>query len=146
MKYFSSIILIFAALIGFSPKNYAQTSNAIVVVVPYNSTITSLNSQEVANIFLARTNRFPNGEKTVPVELKNDEIKQKFYQQISGKTPRQLMSYWTALVFTGKGRPPRGYGDFQSLIQKLAGSDNAITYLTESQVTEQMRVVYRFES
>lgn len=30
-----------------------------------------------------------------------------FYREIAGKTLPQINSYWTTLIFTGKGKPPR---------------------------------------
>jgi len=119
---------------------YGQT----VVVVAKDSSISELNSQHVANIFLARTNRFPNGEKAAPIELKNQTAREGFYQQISGKSPRQLNAYWTTLVFTGKGKPPKGYPHSADLLFKLNNQSGAITYIADTQVTDEMKVVYRF--
>lgn len=53
MKAIFTLLLMF-----FGATAFAQT----VVVVPKNSKVKSLNDVDVANIFLARTNRFPNGE------------------------------------------------------------------------------------
>jgi len=137
MKYLLSLCLLLLSSVSFASEN-------LVVVVPKNSAITSLNNVDVANIFLARTNRFPNGDKSVPLELKTGELRTDFYKNISGKTPRQLMSYWTTLVFTGKGRPPKSYSNYEELKQKFANVHGAITYVDISQVTEEMRIVYKF--
>jgi len=119
---------------------HAQT----VVVVAKNSTIESLDDQHVANIFLARTNRFPNGEKANPIELQNNQKKMYFYQEISGKTPSQLNAYWTTIVFTGKGKPPKNYPAHDDIKISLKNQPGAITYLPLDQVTEDMKVVYTF--
>lgn len=130
--------LLTTLLIIFSASVFSQT----VVVVPKESMVNSLNAQEVANIFLARTNRFPNGEKSMPIELKDEEVRRIFYQNISGKSPKQLMAYWTTIVFTGKGRPPKGYINYEELMKRFEGG--AITYLELSRVTENMKIVYIF--
>ncbi len=132
--------IITALLICFCSAVYSQT----VVVVPTDSMVKSLSDLDVANIFLARTNRYPNGEKSIPIELKNDILREMFYQNISGKTPKQLTAYWTTLVFTGKGRPPKGYMTNNELMHKFEMDSGAITYLDETQVTNNMRVVYSF--
>ena len=116
----------------------------VVVVVNKDSLITSLNDLQVANIFLARTNRFPNGEKSKPIELKKGDARSHFYQNISGKTPKQLTAYWTTLVFSGKGRPPKGFTDYNELLKTFDLESGAITYLELGQVTENMRIVYAF--
>lgn len=117
----------------------------IVVVVPKSSETQKLNSSEVANIFLSRTNRFPNGDRSYPIELKGHGIRSHFYESISGKTPNQLSAYWTTLVFTGKGRPPKSYQDVNKLIDHMRNDPRAIAYLNKEQVTETMKIVYTFD-
>ncbi|MCP5208524.1 MAG: hypothetical protein H7A01_15060 [Hahellaceae bacterium] len=122
----------------------AAVSGEIGVVVSNKSEINNLSSQEVANIFLGRTNRYPNGAKSIPVELRGNNLRSSFYQSISGKTPTQLSAYWTTLVFTGKGRPPEGYRDLKDLILSMEQKPESITYLDEEQVTDAMKIVYSF--
>lgn len=119
-------------------------SGKIVVVVSKDSDIEALDNQQVANIFLARTRMFPNGNKAVPIELKNNEIRNRFYNEISGKTASQLNAYWTTLVFTGKGKPPKSLSNSDKLILQLLDQPGAISYVLDNQVNEKMKVVYRF--
>lgn len=134
MKYLS-LLLLFSCLNSFGNT---------VVVVDKNSPIEQLTSQEIANIFLARTTRYPNGKKAIPLELRNTEIRDDFYTKISGKTSRQLKAYWTTLIFTGKGKPPKGYQNSDALLSTLKTKVGAIAYLSDSQITQGMKVVYRF--
>ena len=113
------------------------------VVVADDSPIDSLEEMEVASIFLAKTNRFPNGDRAMPIELKDNPVRSDFYREVSGKTPSQLNSYWATLVFTGKGKPPRGYRDKQEFVQQLEHLPGAISYLPADQVQPGMKVVFR---
>ena len=135
------LLYILASFVIFY-NNSAQSS--VVVVVAKSSTIEVLNLNQVANIFLARTSRFPNGEKSIPVEFVYGEYREEFYVNISGKSAKQLMAYWTTLVFTGKGRPPKGYKELENLMAVLPLKSNYITYLDSSLVTKDMKVVFRF--
>lgn len=119
-------------------------SDQIVVVVSKSSDIENLQDKQIANIFLTRTNRFPNGKKAIPIEISNGNLRDVFYQEISGKSPTQLMAYWTTLIFSGKGKPPRGYSDLNSLISRLHKNPNSISYLSLTQVTDDLKIVYRF--
>lgn len=129
---------------GLLSAFHCSASGNIVVVVSKNSSVETLNSSQVANLFLSRTNYFPNGERSVPVEFSQSKFKDEFYQIIAGKSSKQLMAYWTTLVFTGKGRPPKAYRDLQPLIQSLLAEKSFITYLDIKLVTDDMKVVYRF--
>jgi len=114
----------------------------LLVVVAKDSPIESLSEHEVANIFLAKTNRLANGSRVIPLELKGLGQKTNFYYKISGKSPAQMNSYWATLIFTGKGRPPREFRLLEQLLRELADNPEAITYLPPGQIDSSVRVVY----
>lgn len=116
----------------------------LVVVVDKQSTLEQLNQREVANIFLSKKTSMKNIGRVYPVELNNSSYKEDFYQKISGKTLPQVNSYWTTLIFTGKGKPPRNMSDFNQLVEELKNNPDSITYLPADKITENMKVVYVF--
>jgi len=121
-----------------------SSHSQMVVVMAKNAEVQKLDNQHVANIFLTRTNRFPNGLKAIPIELKSSDIRANFYEEISGKNPTQLMAYWTTLIFSGKGKPPKGYKNMSDLISRLENNLGCISYLSLAQVTDDLKIVYRF--
>jgi len=116
----------------------------LVVVVSKDSAIEFLQQEQVENIFLSKTNRFPNGDRAVPIEIRGDDSRIDFYRKIADKTPTQLSAYWTTLVFSGRGKPPKGLKDLASLLSRLEQTQGAISYLDESQITSNLKVIYRF--
>ena len=112
------------------------------VVVHPDSGIEKLSGEQVASIFLGKTNRFPNGALAQPMEVNNVELREHFYESISGKSLSQLRSYWATLVFTGKGRPPQVLGDVDQIVQQFPGERGLITYVPQDQITASMKVVY----
>lgn len=121
-----------------------QVQAEMVVVVNKDSPITSLELRDVANIFLAKSSHLESGERLMPIELDDDAARARFYKMICGKNLAQLNSYWTTLIFTGKGKPPRGLSSMRRLIELIDQDVHTITYLPEEAVTEQMRVVHSF--
>jgi hypothetical protein len=115
-----------------------------LIVVAKDSPIEKLDAKNVADIFMARTTRFPNGDKALPLEIKGNEMREGFYQQLSGKSSAQLNAYWTTLIFTGKGKPPATIATPDELAVKLTGDKGSISYLAAEQLTDNMKVVYRF--
>ena len=67
-----------------------------------------------------------------------------FYRQLMGRSPEQMRAYWTRLIFTGQGKPPREVTSAQELIT-LLGSGNYIGYLPVDALTSQLQVLYRLE-
>lgn len=123
----------------------ATTVNAeILVVVGKASTIENLSEQDVANIFLARTNRLADGNRVITLKLTDQHYEPGFYYKISGKNASQINAYWTTLIFTGKGKPPKECADRKKLLEELARHPEAIAYISSEQLTDQMKVVYKF--
>ncbi len=124
---------------------FATTLNAeILVVVGKASPIENLNEQELANIFLAKTNRLADGSRITPLKLSEQNYEYNFYYKISGKNPSQLSSYWTSLIFTGKGKPPKEYRDRKKLVEELSNNPGAMAYIVAEQLSDQMKVIYTF--
>lgn len=123
----------------------ASASHAeLVVVAGKGSPIGKLGEREVADIFLARTSHLVDGSRVKPVELRESAYKATFYREISGKTLPQINSYWTTLIFTGKGRPPLSIDEVSRLIELLNSDPHAIAYLPLGQIGESLKVLYVF--
>lgn len=116
----------------------------IAIVAGKASPLEKLSEREVADIFLARTTQLPDGSRVKPVELRESTYKADFYRGISGKTLPQMSSYWTTLIFTGKGRPPKGIDALGGLIEQLNRDPHAVAYLPASQIGDSLKVLYIF--
>ncbi|MCU7930193.1 MAG: hypothetical protein KZQ90_05290 [Candidatus Thiodiazotropha sp. (ex Codakia rugifera)] len=116
----------------------------IAIVVPVNSPINTLSKKEVSNLFLSRTNRLENGKKAILIEIRDYRLRDTFYRLISSKTPTQLKYYWTTLIFSGKGKPPRSFSSKENMIDYMKRHTTAISYLDSSDITPDMKEVLRF--
>lgn len=119
------------------------TANAgVVVIVSADSTIEQLNKGDVSDIFLAKKSSFPNGASAVPVDqAENSADRESFHEMVTGMSGRQLKSYWSKLVFSGKGEPPKEVSDAE-IVSEVAGDPSKIGYVDSSRVTDSVRVVY----
>jgi hypothetical protein len=114
----------------------------IAVVAGKASPIDKLDAREVADIFLAKTSYFRDGSHVTPIELRENPFRASFYRNISGKTLPQINSYWTTLIFTGKGKPPRNVEVLERLVEQLETNPDTITYLPLEQVSGTLKVLY----
>lgn len=130
------------ALVFFllAPVSHAE----LAVVAGRDSPIEKLGEREVADIFLAKVSHLADGSRVKPVELRDSAYKADFYRGISGKTLPQINSYWTTLIFTGKGKPPRGVDEVERLIEVLNNDPHAIAYLPLGQTRASLKVLYIF--
>lgn len=134
----NSLKTIVAALLLMS----AHAAAEMAVVVSENAPITALSSRDIAGIFLAKTKYFPDGSRAVPMEMEEDHLKSDFYKFLAGKTPAEVNAYWATLVFTGKGKPPKGFNSRDEYLRQLEDLPGAIGYLPEDEVPSTMRVVH----
>ncbi len=102
----------------------------LIVVVSNKSTLTALSEQQIADIFLGRAAYFPGGGSAIPVDLPEDAAaRSEFYRRITGKSSSQMKAYWSKLIFTGRGQPPREVQDPAAIKRALAETPNAIGYM-----------------
>jgi len=120
----------------------AARAEDVVAVVSAKSLITSLNAAQVADIFLGKTNRFPDGSPAVPIDLAEDAPeRERFYAQYTGKSPAQVKAYWSKIIFTGRGQPPRQASTGREMRKLVAENPNAIGYIDPSLVDSSVRVL-----
>ncbi|SRR5258706_9510870 len=114
----------------------------VVAVVSAKSPITSLASNQVADIFLGKTSRFPDGSLAVPIDQQEDSpAREKFYAQLTGKSPAQMKAHWSRIIFTGRGQPPREVSSNAEAKKTIAANPNAIGYIDLSQVDASVKVL-----
>jgi len=120
----------------------AARAEDVVPVVSAKSPITSLNAAQVADIFLGKTNRFPDGSPAVPIDLSEESPeRERFYAQYTGKSPAQVKAYWSKIIFTGRGQPPRQASTGREMRKLVAENPNAIGYIDPSLVDASVRVL-----
>jgi ABC-type phosphate transport system substrate-binding protein len=114
----------------------------VVAVVSSSSSITALSDAQLAEIFLGKVSRAPNGMRIVPIDQAEDSVeREQFYARIAGRSAAQMKSYWSKIIFTGRGQPPQAINNVVELRRRIAGDPSAIGYIEASQVDDSLRVV-----
>jgi ABC-type phosphate transport system substrate-binding protein len=113
-----------------------------VAVVSAKSTVTTLRRNQLAEIFLGKTAHFPNGTQAVPIDQsEGTPARDEFYTWITGKSAAQMKAYWSRIIFTGRGQPPRSVPNSTEARKLVAANPNAIGYIEPKLVDETLRVV-----
>ena len=134
-----SIVLLAAAL--------PAAAQEVVAVVSARSPVTALNPTQVADIFLGRSTRFPDGTQAVPIDqAEESELRDRFYSTYAGKSPSQVKAHWAKIIFTGRGQPPRQVGNSQEAKKLIAENPHAIGYIDSRHVDTSVRVLAALES
>jgi len=83
-------------------------SAEVAVIVSASNGNTSLDQDTIARVFLGKSKNFPDGSQAVPVDQNSGSAtREAFSSTVLGKSSSQLKAYWSRLIFTGKGTPPK---------------------------------------
>ncbi len=120
----------------------ATASAEIVVIVSTHASVTALNVVQVSDIFLGKTGNFPDGDAVIPIDQADGStIRQEFYAKTTGKSPELLKAYWSKLIFTGQGEPPREVADSEKIKKLVANNPHYIGYIDKSAVDASVKTV-----
>jgi ABC-type phosphate transport system substrate-binding protein len=116
----------------------------VAVIVHPSSGVTSMTEDEVSRLFLGKSKSFPSGAQAVPVnQNEGSAARDKFNETICKKNASQYKAYWSQLVFTGKGTPPKDAGDNAAVKALIAANPNMIGYIDATAVDASVTVVYK---
>lgn len=114
-----------------------------VVVVSAKSPVAALGLNQVKDIFLGRTPTYPDGFQAIPIEHPDgSELKNAFHSKVTHKSRAQLKAYWSRLVFSGSGTPPKEVPNAEVMKQLIALNPNLIGYVNRALIDNSLKVVY----
>lgn len=132
--------LIVAATLAVSFSSFAEVS---VVVHPSNAS--SIDKEAVSRIFLGRMKSFDGGGEAVPLaQSEGSPARTEFNDKVIGKSDSQLKAYWSKLVFTGKGTPPKEVVSDAEIIKLVSENPAMIAYVDSGSVNSSVKVVLTF--
>jgi ABC-type phosphate transport system substrate-binding protein len=113
-----------------------------VAVVSARSTVATLTRDQVADIFLGKASRFPDGSPAVPIDqAEGSAARDEFYFKFAGKSPAQVKAHWSKIIFTGRGQPPREVASSTEAKKRIAENPSAIGYIDSSVVDGSVRIL-----
>lgn len=136
-----SVVMLIAALslIIFS----ATAISDVAVIVNPDSRVSSLSKNDIKALFLGKKATFPNGNEALAVDQEDGSApKAVFLKDVVNKNSSQLAAYWSQLIFSGKGTPPKTLKDDAAVKDYVASTPGAIGYVDSSAVDGSVTVVY----
>lgn len=133
-------------LVGSMSLTGLTAGQELVVVVHKDNPTNTLTRSQLIDLYMGKYVAFPDGSKAQPLDIENDEVtKEQFYQALVGMPLNRVNAYWSRVKFSGRARPPVAQEDQEAVLEFLYASDSAIAYIHESNVTDNVKVVYRFD-
>lgn len=125
------------AIIASALATTSTIACAEVAVIINAGSSAAPSQSDVANIFLGKDASLRG------IDQKGwNEAKETFYSKLTNKSESQLKSYWSALVFTGKGQPLQGVDDDASVVEMVGREANVIGYVDKATINNKVKVLF----
>ncbi|MDP5149371.1 phosphate ABC transporter substrate-binding protein [Rheinheimera baltica] len=123
--------------------SFGVQADIAVIVNPANANVVS--ADDLNRLFLGRASSFADGSKATPLNLSEGQVaRDEFDSKVLNRSSAQLKAYWSKLVFTGKGTPPKEMADDAAVKAAVAADPNAISYISSGSVDGTVKVVTTF--
>ena len=120
-------------------------SAEIAVIVSSNNSNSNISTADISKVFLGKSKSFPDGTQAIAIDQNdNSAARDEFNDKVLGKSSSQLKSYWSRLIFTGKGTPLKQVANDAAIKAAVAGNPAMIGYIDASAVDGTVKVVAKF--
>jgi ABC-type phosphate transport system substrate-binding protein len=124
--------------VGYSAMSLSQ----VAVVVGAKSAATALNAEQVAGLFLGKSDHLPGvGTGLLLDQPESSPTRELFYTKVTGKSSAQVKATWSRLVFSGQGVPPKMIENSEAVKKTVTTHPNALGYIEKSAVDSTVKVL-----
>lgn len=137
---FIKLMLALSVLLGTLGSAAARAE--LAVIAHPDTAVAGISPGELSRIYLGKTGTLPNGERVTAIDqAEGRPTREKFYRSVVGMNPRELKSYWSKLMFTGKGKPPQSVADDRAMRDWVAGHPGSLGYIDGGAVDSSVKVL-----
>lgn len=122
----------------------SAAASAEVAVIVHPSNANALDKTAITRIYTGKAKSFPDGKQVVPINQADGGTTDAFNKSVLNKSTSQLRAYWSKLIFTGKGAPPKVVNSEAEVIELVSSNPNIIGYIDAASVNDSVKVVAKF--
>ena len=135
----TTALISFALMLTFSFNSYGE-----VAIIVNKDNQNELSKAQIKRIFLNKIKSFSTGASITTAGLKSDDpVTAEFYDKVLGKSASQVKAYWSKILFTGTGTPPKEFKLSSDVINMVQTDVSAIAFVDASTVTDDVKVILK---
>jgi len=113
-----------------------------VVVASAKSSIGKQSAEDISNLYLGKVSELPGAGAITAFNLpEGNGVRDDFFNDTAKKAPAALKAYWSRMIFTGQGQPPKSLADSAEVKRMLNGNPKAVGYIEKSAVDATVKVI-----
>lgn len=123
-----------------------SASADIFVIVNRANPVQNLTNKELVDIYMGRKRVFAGGQYVLAFDQSRDgEVRERFYELLTGMTLSQVNGYWSRLIFTGQMLPPKALPDDRAVLESVRNNPGAIGYVESLPKDDTIKVVLQLK-
>lgn len=124
---------------------FCDVVHAEIAVIVNLANTDAIKKENIASLYLAKTRTFPGGKTAIPLDRpEGSPIRVEFVSKVIEKDESQMKSYWSRLIFTGKGVPPKVLESDAEVKEMVARNPDTIGFIDAGAVDGTVKVVATF--
>lgn len=141
--FFVALLILVSSIVPLAGAAWADGPSAgfVVIVHPNNSTL-EVTRDFLAQAFLKRLTRWPDGETIRPTDL---YVEARARTQFSGlvlkRSVAAVRSYWQQRIFSGRELPPPEFDSEEAVVRYVLSSPGAIGYVSPTANIQNAKVL-----
>lgn len=121
-----------AARLAIGTAHAASADSFHVIINPANPA-TVVDRAFVAQAFLKKVRRWPDGQTILPVDLTRDSpVRRQWSLDLLGRSVEAVKNYWQQLIFAGRDLPPPELPSEGDVVSYVLHNPGAIGYVSAS--------------
>ena len=134
-----SIVLGAAAL---SLALASDSGSSVRLIVHPSNTVASFERAFLADAFLKKATRWPDGEAIEPVDQRyGTPVRDRFSEHVLRRSAAAIRSYWQQRIFTGRGVPPPELDSDAAVLRYVQTHRGGVGYVSESAAISAVNVI-----
>ncbi len=123
---------------------YSSLTADIAVITNKTAKFDSLSAKEVKSIFLQKSKTLPDGSYAIVGDQPSSStVRKEFNKKILKKSSKKLKRYWSKLLFSGKGVPPKVIGNDEDMKKWVASTPNSLGYIDIESLDDSVKAVLK---
>jgi ABC-type phosphate transport system substrate-binding protein len=133
--------LVATGVLAVAPSRAGSPPAFRVIVNPVNPA-TVVDQRFLADAFLKKTTRWPDGSLIRPVDLSGSSpTRQRFCEDVLGRSVAAVKSYWQQAIFAGRDLPPPELDADEDVVRYVIKYGGAVGYVSGTANVEHVKLV-----
>ena len=122
------------------------SAHADMVIIGHPTNTNSVSIEELQRLYTGKSSSFADGESVLPLNLSDaNALRTRFDEKALGRSSSQIKAYWSKLVFTGKGTPPKEVTTEDEMIKLVSSNPSLLGYVSSDADVSGVKVLLKID-